>query len=728
MSRRPQTKTDLRQLEAARTVARPTGNNAVAPTVSMGSGAQLAQALSGIQPALQGYLSELHQDYQREQEEMAYDRIQGMTYAESQALIQSGQMRNTESPFYQAAFEKQFGLAHAANRRREIADAYNNEFDKESGDLDAFLARYAEDDFSAFGDSQFIMAGYREGMAGVFGKIKDQHAEWSSEETKMRTAEYAVDIFRGAVDQANEVGDNPLDAVRARYSDHKEAFGKTFGELDEYVMHIAAEYAEAGDLYTVQQLLEQEVVGEDGTKVGAFVNRARFSEKARNLIEVARSNQGNYFRRENIDLMVDLADRAAMGNLTPDDQAQIRVLLDSKQITQAKAESLLTQNVNALRRNTTTAIVENAKLEIHNTGFDILLDGHGWSITDQTFTGPDGKVHTVSRDEIIQRNGDAYVQAALGKGASTAQLATQIASWNTDYTYQPWEHLLNDGYLALSEKLTTQGPDGLELPESSLMAYQTYREMSSQPNLRNRTVTNTAAAKVYRNAEILEEYGFETDRALLVAAQVQGKPRRSLSTAISKQSFYEDAERAIKADAGWFGSGALNESYVIGWMEDKVGLLMDAGMGQKAATAAVLARYKEDHTVINGVSVPTGNLHIPNGFQEMTERALARYAAENPSVDVDDLTLYPADANGTQWRIIQKDTFVPLRSSLESPSEFTMEQLQEWDNELLREEVNGTLSRRNQFLDEREANPSKPLRLKISPPTSANPFLAPIDR
>lgn len=519
-------------------VARPGAVSSGAPRVGISRGEQLARSLAELEPELNQHLLEAQAEFETKEAERAHDTLQGMTYQQARQLVDSGQLRETENPWYEAAFQKQFGFAHAGRRKREIMLAYETQFDKHNGDLEAFLASQVRRDALQYGGNKFVSAGIREGMGDFLDRIRDQHAEFRAGTIREAT----VDGFRGAaataIDSAVAHGADPSAAARAIYEEHRQAFGLTYQEMDDNILELAAEYAEKGDEATVRALLETEIVGADGQRVGSFTSRTRYADRARTIINRAETVRGKLDREYATGEVVGLRARAGQGALTEDDIGMLEGMKRDGLISQEMHESLLVQNENARR-----GALNASYGALQESGYkDMvqrrLLAGEAFAVTDYTYTSPDGKTHTISRDTVVDDLVNDTLTQMAANDYTEGEMAATLASWGVGSTYQVWENALSDGYLALNQTLAKAGPDGeVQLPTAALAGYGTWRNLAEHPNVRARHVKDPTALKIYRDAEALERGGMEPETALLTAARIdRNEFRAGLSSQIDREA------------------------------------------------------------------------------------------------------------------------------------------------------------------------------------------------
>jgi len=647
MAQRPQANTNLGQPELVRTVARPSRDAAPTYTPKASRAGALAQSLLSIAPTLKGYAEEFHQVYQENEENRAYDEIQGMTFDDAQAAVQNGTLRDTESPWYQAAFEKQFGTVYAGNRRRELVEAYNNEFDKHNGNLDEFIAEFAGQDLDKFGGSEFIMSGYRNTMGGTLGQLRDQHAEWKSTWTRERVGENFGTLAYDAVTTAAAEGGDLNAALNALKGEHQGAFGMTFAEMDTNIFGMASRLASEGNVDALEQLLNTEIVGPDGTVVGSYMTRPKYAEEAAMHLAEARSVAGAAAREENTATVVGLQQQAAAGQLDLETAAQLR---DNEQITIGEYERLFKANSDARVSATITANNAAQLDSLRVSALQAVMSGQGYAIQDYTYVDASGKERTATREKMIEDAVVGSMNELASRETPPGVMAEQLSSYGVDVTYPVWENLMSDGFLTLTEAASTGENGETTIPETAMSAYATYKALGETPQLRSRHINNTDAENVWSTAFMLEQMGVSPEDALMRASKPATAAGSAAANSFGRQEF-EALSNSIQP--GMFGDDLANGAAALGQTEALAKFYISHGVPKKQAVEAAIEDYDNSHTTINGVSVNTRNIHLPSHFEESSVMALDEFA-ELHGEDADDLTLIPTHDGSNNWAIAYK--------------------------------------------------------------------------
>lgn len=695
---RGQVRQGVPRAQQLQTTARPTGVTPTRAAPPPKSGLmQVAEALTDVAPQLHGFLEQRRVRQQQQEAEQGYDAFQTMRFEDAQRLIESGEMKQQESPYFYAAFAKQFGLAHAARRRRQMQDYYINEFDKDTGNIDDMIARFAGQDHERFAGNEWVMSGYREGMGSFFDSLRDTQAEFKTERTAMQARDRFFDVAGGAIDRAIEEGGNPSEYVRELYAGHHELLGIPYADLDDTVMQLAKRYAEQGDVETVRALLETPVTGADGQKVGAFTNRARYADEARGLIASAEAAQGQSLRRENTYTYVEMEQRARQGQLDSTDLAFLETQRNSGAITQAQHESILNKNQAAVRTATADAEVAEITERFTTAATELILEGKGYAVTDANFTDSMGREHSLSASEIRQSVVNQTLDTMRERGRSVQEMAGTLAGMATDAGYEFWENILTDGHLAMNNVGADQALEG-GLPPAASAAMELWMELGDQPRLRNRLVKDAAGLQVYQDAEALIRGGIPQDNAMAVAASIdRSKGRVSLSSSVDRQEF----ERAVKrAVPDRFRQGPVrNGGQAARAIEETARILMDAGVPMSRAISVSRDMFQESHVIINQVAINTRNMAVPDNFEDIAEAAVAVFAeqvGERPR----DLALAPYQGNENHWVIIDANTGLPHPMARQRGGLFHIQQLQKNADEVaegaahtMREDIDAAIAR-----------------------------------
>lgn len=627
---RPQFDYNLGGPERIQPMATPQGINAPVAGQGVSGLMALASSLSNLRPELNGLLANATTDYREREANRAYDTIQGMTFEEAKQAVQEGTMRQSESPWFRAAFQKQFGLSYAANRRREIITAYNNDFDKEGGNLDEFLAGYAQDDFNAYGNSEFIASGLREGMAGLFEEVRNNHATYVDSQLQARASEQFYTIAGETLTGAVEAGGDTNAAITAVVNQHMNAGLIDQNKADAALMGLAEKFANEGNVAAMNAVLDADPTGR-----GSFSTRAGFDLRASELRAGAQKMASEVGRAATVPDRVALEAKAKAGLLDETDMAQITSFQDTGVLTTADTESLIAANMAGVTKRQSAVAETNAMNDLRMGASQLVLGGQAFAVQDTTITLPDGSTKEVSGKELREMVVNEQVTALLsGENPNVALAAERLSSLAVPETYKPWEDILSNGLTSLTPAMTQPGPDGtVTIPQPAAQAYSLWKEMSGSEELRNRHTKDARSAAVFRDAEVLEAVGGMTPEAALKAAA--GIDR---STSRSSLSFRMDADTFDEAVAGHlsgglFGTDPVNGMIVRTAVEEHARILMDLGVPQDKAVEESLRTFDTSYTAVNGVFINTRDRFVPQNIEEISSAYVEDFLSKNPNYD-----------------------------------------------------------------------------------------------
>jgi hypothetical protein len=627
---RAQVNTTLSGGERPTPMASPMGISAPVAAVQENGMLALARSLSAVRPELNQYLEESKQDYQEAEANRAYDTIQGMTHEQAKAAVDAGTMRETESPWFRAAFQKQFGLAHAAKRKREIITEYNNSFDKQNGDIDSFLAQFAQADYEQYGNSEFISAGIREGMSGVFSSVKDQQAEFRNTQLQTMASEQFYSVARDTIDTTMEAGGDVNAAISAVVQQHSKAGLIDQDKADAALLGLADEYASSGNVAGLDALLSADPFGR-----GSFKERGGFAVKSQALVEQAKATAADTARKSNIVPRADLDNKADNGMLDERDLAQAQTLVDSGQASPEWMISLINQNRSGNSKRLKVAVEANARTTLLDSASKLILTGQGAAVQDTTIALPDGTSKNITGKELREAVVNEQMTALLSsEGGSPAVAAQHLANWSLSENYQPWEDTLSNGYLSLTGALTKPDKDGkTTVPTTAQQAYGLWKELSGTEAVRERHVKDSTAASVYRDAEVLEQImGMAPEEALTASASIDRKTSRvGLATSIDRKNFESKVSSLVSG--GLFGGSPTNGGIATMAIEENTRILMDLGVPQDKAIAKAVKAFETSYTMVNGVYVNTRDRLVPGDIEAVSSAIVEDFLKTNPDYD-----------------------------------------------------------------------------------------------
>lgn len=155
--------------EALQPRARPV-DTFVRPAIQESPVQAALKAMSGYSPVLSDMAKVAVEKDRIAQEAAAQGKIGGMTFDEAKKAVSSGQMHEFQSPWFRAAFEKQYGVRAAAEMTTELEKDLATR-DLTTTDPDALVAEYTQRYQEGLPAGEFAQSGFVAGAAGLRDKV-----------------------------------------------------------------------------------------------------------------------------------------------------------------------------------------------------------------------------------------------------------------------------------------------------------------------------------------------------------------------------------------------------------------------------------------------------------------------------------------------------------------------------------------------------------------------------
>jgi hypothetical protein len=381
-------------------------------------------ALAQFSPALQGMADRWNQAHIEQQEAAAEKKIGGMTYEEAKQAVSGGGLHEFSSPWFRAAFEKQFGIRAAGEMRRRAEQAIATQ-DMTEVDPDRFTAdlmKTAQADLPA--NSKFATAGFNATASQVADMVRQKvNSDRVTTTVKMRD-ENAFQNMQTLIEQGKANGDDTA-KIAADVRDSMR------GNRDLLGMSYEAQY---NTLARVVQVLGQQPGNEEVVTALGDIDRnkgVKLSSHMGTAFEAARASaHAETLRADNESLQRDLEDwtlAAHTGDPTQFNEAAFQKWADNHpSVTGSTTAGLIlrfrsTQEANLRRAQAQLDehAKENALLQMDPQLTDLARTGHiAEAGKDQNFTTATGKVVNISHDEMMQRGLANAAKALVDEGTA----------------------------------------------------------------------------------------------------------------------------------------------------------------------------------------------------------------------------------------------------------------------------------------------------------------------
>lgn len=206
---------------------------------------QLAEALAKVSPGFNRYMSAKQQQYELDEADRAIADA-ALTKEDVDEAVAKGLLRPEQSPWYQKAFMAQMGQNMAARRAREIATEYETSFDKDGGDINAFISERLAGDLQGMDDLDF-KSGYLQQIRPLEANLRNAFAEHQIKRVREQATNMVAESMYNALDAAaaQRRGLNP--AELKVLEDNARELGITREDFNDLLVKNALVYALQGD-------------------------------------------------------------------------------------------------------------------------------------------------------------------------------------------------------------------------------------------------------------------------------------------------------------------------------------------------------------------------------------------------------------------------------------------------------------------------------------------------
>lgn len=631
----------------------------------------LAQGLAALNPALRAYAQEQEQGMAQKADADARFKLSGMTFDEATAAVKDGRMKEFESPWFKAAFMRQYGTRFALWRANERMDSYANSFDRENGDLEAFLSEGAELDAESFGSDEFFRAGYGEAYTRFADQLRAKHGEYQTGRIKEETVAGASARFYDVAAKGIAEGRSPAEVnnmVRSLYQGNKDLLFLTPKEQDQIILGVAEQLANEGRYDYVKELLTSDRGG-----IGSIVNKSALSADAYKLLRFAEGVDRDNRQKAAAGAVTGFYLDADTGNLN---EAELDAFV-------AANPDLLSPETNASLRNRSRnererQAAEYARIEAERgieeelSRQDLALTQHLREVGDQGGLAFLSDAQLYTKDDLKggskpskAMSPDQQREIAVTDYMEVRSAAIQEKNQETDeqrfqrevqwltrngVTYDKWETVMTTGY----QNATASGVAGGDLGLFD-QAYGLYRRLhASAPALAASLIKDRSALDFYETVRIAEQdMGLDPKQAVVTASTVLNDPTKM-----------QEVVNRYRRDEVMSSVPNVNNAGEIGEdMERIVRVAVAMGMSPKNAIKRARERIDATHTEINGRLVYTADRNTPPNFADIAEGYLDKLAAQfgaDEGFDAGDLSFRPATSASGVFVVVDAKYGIPI--------------------------------------------------------------------
>ena len=659
---------------------------------------QIATALGNLSPTLGKIGTYMADKKRKEAEQQAQVELQQLSIDDAKGMVDSGEMAEYDNPYFQEAFQRQYGVRLGLHEGQKLATKFNDSYDPRQGGVEDFIAQNMEADIEGIQQNPLVEGGFSDAMEETLVTIR-------GEATKRTATAYQKDKLDGVYEtfdselsqrlskagnkkERKEAIDSAYQAIRSHYPDNKKLLNLSNGDQDSMVMQLAAKYAREGQVDVVEKLLT-----DDRSGMGSILDkRGKPGADAAKIMSEGISNFEADNRKRTFDDRMEFFYSSEQGNMDEDglvewhkenpgalSDAKVQSLIRSNQSAQdsKRAELKEKQDTAGLRE-----VQDQERSNMINSGMEAFLAGQSHNMPNVTITNDQGELEVMTGEEVIEET-QAYlenewvhnqVEGSENPGEDAFNILTEIYSKNPNLKNEQWQRTLENASGALS---AAGALDGGSIPPKLKEGFQLYQRLSSRnPGLRD-SMISTKDKDVYEAIRIGQEYmGLNFDDSVSTAFKQQVNQDIADNPSIRAQ--YDEVDAAVAGLDGWLdGWGTVkNDAYVSTELR-KIGRHI-ARSGGPTGLKEATKRFKEEHESINGWVVPTKGKNVPNDFKDIAEEKIQKYVDEHPDegMSIDDIGIFPVGGSGSAgvWSLVDNSTGSPLIDRVDS--QFTLSQLQ----------------------------------------------------
>lgn len=702
---------------------------------------QFIQALGQVSD-VSGRLGEYMYEKQRKEAEVqAQAEIQAMSLEEASEKVKTGELDQYDNPYFQDAFQRQYGIRLGIHKGREMRTKFETGFDPRNDDVDQFIQSHLDPEMEAMASNPIIQEAFAETIEQDVQQLRENDYTGKAaaiEQDKLDgayetgVAQFDKRISRAQTpEQRQQAIEEGYQAWRGGYAERRELLGLSNAEQDALTMQLASKYAREGSVDVVEKLLTDDRGG-----VGAIIDkRGEMGADAASILNTAEQQFQQDNEEKSFDTRMSFFDQANEGKLDRDEligfhkqnpgaytDAQVQRLIANNESAQnAKREQLREDRATRelqRRQSQEQAEVITDTLAAMRNGTVHRLDSVAMTTDYNADTGeweyemlsPEDRVaqaEEVLQTRMIPEYASQFPEEEQGMRAF--QYEVGIYANNPEMENSKWKRTLE----GVQSALTAAGNSG-EVPPKIRDGYTLYKNLkATAPGMLDTLITDKEK-DTYEALRISEQYmGLELDQAVQQAYQIQHNSDGDNKFASTQ---YQEMEHAINSlDGTLDGWGKPNND---GYVTAELSALArhQAMAGGSSSVDSVVERFKEEHDFINGWAVSTRGQNVPVNFKALAEERINQYATDHQEelaekgIEAEDLTIFPMGGQGSTgaWAIVDATSATPMSDMISS--QFTMSELKRMSDEKREQAAAESTDRARRGVPnaKMEANPDDP--------------------
>ncbi|QQM14034.1 hypothetical protein [Rhizobium phage vB_RleA_TRX32-1] len=573
----------------------------------------LAKSLAGIQPSINNFLNVQAAEQQDDDVTAVRQAFLQKSPEDVRKAIKEGSVPGLTS----LAGRELAGERLAYDRSLQIMASYQTDFDRQTGDVDAFVQERIKDDLAEFGNDKALMGAYTKQMTAFTEKLRSQSVD--------DKATFQQDVRQGNLfekwsakatyDRAE--GKAPADVAGGMFGEftkNQELLRVPFQKQQEMMLQLADQAATSGDYDLAKAILQHK--REDGPYKGSLMTDVKVGDTATKL-----------FAR--IDA----------------DQTRERLAAQA----QEDEESLYGQGVAAAESGSILAIGDAQVRDKQGEMKTITADAQKKEVANRLIAK--------AADEAAYREKDPEKRPALARRLEKEKFV------GSGLEHPVWFKAMNGAPGQMNLNAATG-----EIPPSAKDAFDTYQDLYKDSPQYLAKYLNKDALEFFESARLAEEVGNAgtPEAALRIAHMVTQDPNQMDEALKLKYDSIDSAVKsAVSNSTSWgqwvFGKQtAGNQNYVrseIVRLAKQYALL---GKDNDEAIEQAQQTFEKTHINVAG-SYVKNDKRLPGDFEPLVNQYLSEFVEKHKgdlNYDIDDLTITQGNGTGA-YMVVRKSDRMP---------------------------------------------------------------------
>ena len=652
------------------TYSRPAQPAAPAPPPSTNGWLELAGALSSVEPALSEFVGRHQEQHKDEMREAARERLAGMTFKEALQARREGTLLVHDDPWHQRFTNEFLGAKAATNRLQDLRlrlagentsgnSATPNQFRPEADDFEAFIRAPVPSDLAML-EGDDAQRGYMDAIERGFPGLMEQETRRREQAAHQRSHQMAFETVLGLVE--GRLADDPAASPEAVHSELRAAYrkiadgaGLSLSEMDGVTLEAAKKLAEDGHVEIVREILTSQRGG-----IGSISKKRELAGDVLRVVELAEARNRENVRSDSSNAFIHFADQARHGTL---DEAQFDEYRERNPgvITNGEHQNLVLRSRAQADRNQerlTKLRAEQAAAaaaqrsdggrtevagvpEVYANGqgglLDVMAAGRLQAVAASEALKPNGETVSYSASELIKRGVEEFVteqspMIAAQRGETPDQTFDRelLTLSSNGVTHPRWKRLLNTAVASVSPATVSDA----DLPESFMAGFGLYRQLRAKnPHYLRQHISDGDTIDFYETVRLgVERMGLGLNQAVMDAVRITSN---EYDAPPAVRARVEDLRRTLQDVQGsqeWlfgaFGAEIENVNAVAGDLEKIASLFVLRGLEKDEALSLAAERIMDNHAVVKGRLLPTGDRRMQAFGATLRETHDAMKAAE----------------------------------------------------------------------------------------------------